>query len=159
LMPAVPMNEIKPVLDRIDEFCRSLGNAWGDRMLKGALRELKVHFLQRNIPDARCTDLDFILIRFEGEKVLPAALLEIKKEGRPLDGWQEKLYRYIASILHVPFYLLEANDGPRFKVIQVDGEKRFGPLTLEKLGEWMRSLINGTEFYDDDWKTPIEAIH
>lgn len=158
-MPAVSMEQIQPVLDRIDTICRGLGSDWGDRMLKGALLELKVHFLQRNIADAICTDLDFILVRFANGDVTPAALIEIKKDGRPLPTWQDEVYRHIAASLKVPFYLLEATDWGIFHITETGTGPRLGPFTIDELGVWMRSLVNQTEFVMDDRKRPLAEVY
>ena len=109
-MGKVSMDQIQPALDRIDEICAGLDNTWSDRMIGGALKELKVHFIQRNIEKAYCTDLDFIVVSFEHDSAVPIALVEIKKEGRPLRKWQNEVYTHIANALDVPFYLLEASE-------------------------------------------------
>ena len=161
-MPAIPMNQIQPVLDRIDAFCRELGSGLGDRMLRGSLLELKVHFLQRNIPGAICTDLDFILIRYEGKRgkdSTPVALIEIKKNGRPLELWQENVYRTLAENAKVPFYLLEATDWGTFQVTENGTGSQVGPLNLEELGAWMRSFIEHTEFVTDDRNRPLAEVY
>lgn len=161
MMPAIPMDDIQPVLDKIDDICQSLGNSWGEGNLRGAMKELKIHFLQRNIEGAFCTDLDFICVEWKDGSPTILAIIEIKKHGRPLRDWQRTVYQQIADALQVPFYLLEVSENlTKFWITDTSTEERTGPLTFEQFGRWFRSLFNPsiTFYADDREKSTMEMI-
>ncbi|MBD3405684.1 MAG: hypothetical protein GF411_06080 [Candidatus Lokiarchaeota archaeon] len=114
-------------------------------MINGSLKELELHLLQRVIPGAYCTDLDFILYGFEDGELIIRAIIEIKNGGSIKEN-QMIIYRKISEALDVPFYVLEAlSDLTRFRITDNDS-KIIDNMSFEELSEFFQVLVSGNTY-------------
>jgi len=141
-MPAIREEDVKQALMRIQEFRNRLDFDFkADRMLDGTLHELSVHFLQRSMPYSYCYDLDFIVVGYDKDRnPIPQALVEIKKENKPLPKNQLSIYLEMADKLNIPAFLLIFYDENKFQIKRLDIHEDLGFFTFEELTKWFQKF-------------------
>lgn len=124
-------------LELMDNFCDQLDSSYtADRILKGSLCELKIHYLLRITPKIYCTDIDFVTTRFNE----PTSLIELKTGDSVLGKWQKSIYLFIAEKCNIPFYLLRVINLDKFIIERIDKEEDILEYNLLELSEWYQSL-------------------
>lgn len=142
-MGAITQQTLNEALAKIESFMNQLSNSLADKMIGGTLFELKAHFLQRSMSYSYCFDLDFIVLGFENHEPIIRAIIEIKKENRPISENQKKVYLKIARALDVPAYLLIMKTHNKFQIKRFDKEENLGFFTYDELTKWFQNVSNG----------------
>ena len=140
-MAEISKEEVERAIKLIDGFCDQLDNSFlADRLLRGTLYELKMHFIQRGIVSSYCYDLDFIMVKYNNREASPSALVEIKTKSGVLSENQKRVYLIIAKSLEVPFYLLTYCNDNEFLVERLDVFEEEKRLSYQELEKWFQSL-------------------